>query len=494
MWQKMKLSGKITYNAAFSITVFMMLIFCNQQLKADIIHLKNGGTIEGQVTDHGNRIAVEFSGGSIEINKSDIQQIENKPLPQNIFAGRLKQLIDNTDSNGCIKLAHWAMSKDLQREYVQALRTALLLDKNNSQAEKLLRDYRLRLQELPYNEKAAQKLLSEMGSDFRIMRTRHYRIGYNCSDIFVELTAQRLEDVYGVFLDFFQDRNFEPAPVSDRLEVVLFDNEQQFRAYVKANQLQMSNSVGFYSGKTNRCYFYDSFNDKNYRRNLEKFRQARQQLEDFRQKVSDNDSDIYYTVTETDGSEIRLNKRRMLNRLDDNEAELDEQFQLLRKSYVNKNINVTVHEANHQLSYLCGIFSRYCQTPKWLIEGLAVYFEAANEGHWQKPGEIHPERLKIFLEKHDTSQTITLAQLLTRDKLFNLAESDGKSAYASAWALFYYLVWHQHEKLFDYIYDLSLRMSTEPYSDQERIEDFEKYFGNRKILEKHWRYFMSTLQ
>jgi len=256
----------------------------------------------------------------------------------------------------------------------------------------------------------------------------------------------------------------------------------------------MSNSVCFYSGKTNRCYFYDSFNDKNYRRNLEKFRQARQQLEDFRQKVSDNDSDIYYTVTETDGSEIRLNKRRMLNRLDDNEAELDEQFQLLRKSYVNKNINVTVHEANHQLSYLCGIFSRYCQTPKWLIEGLAVYFEAANEGHWQKPGEIHPERLKIFLEKHDTSQTITLAQLLTRDKLFNLAESDGKSAYASAWALFYYLVWHQHEKLFDYIYDLSLRMSTEPYSDQERIEDFEKYFGNRKILEKHWRYFMSTLQ
>ena len=226
-------------------------------------------------------------------------------------------------------------------------------------------------------------------------------------------------------------------------------------------------------------------------RNLGVFQER---LELNREEVLAGDEDSYYIVTNSDGSQDKLNKRQMLIRLQEHQAELEAQFNLLRDSYQEMNINVTIHEATHQLAYNCGIHNRYYNNPVWLVEGLAMYFEAAAQSRWNKPGEIHPQRLELFIRSCQTGQAIPLETLIKQDKLFSTQKADADITYATAWALFYYLVWQQQEKLFDYMYDLSLRMSEDPYNAEERIKDFKSYFGNIEQLEKHWHYYMTSLQ
>jgi hypothetical protein len=463
-------------------------------LTGDIVHLKTGGTVEGRVEEKQDRVSVTLTSGSMEILKSQIARIEKKALPQDVFAGRLKKLIDENDAPGCIKLAEWAWSQDLEPQYVTALRTALLLDKKNKTARKMLREYQLRLANLPLNEKTVKKIRQDFGQDFNVLRTQHYRIGYNCSDFFAELTAQRLENVYRQFIDVFQARHFEPAPISDRLEVILFDTREQFRRHARNHEKKTWNSAGFYSDRTRRSYFYDAYNDNNYRSQLKKLDAFQQRLNVSREEVLAGDSDSYFLVTNPDGSQDKLNKRQILIRLQEHQAELEAQFELLRDSYQEMNINVTIHEATHHLAYHCGIHNRYFNNPVWLVEGLAMYFEAAAQSRWIKPGEIHPQRLELFIRTCQTDRSIPLETLITQDKIFNTQNADADVVYASAWALFYYLVWQQPDKLFDYMYDLSLRMSEDFYKAAERKKNFEAYFGDIERLEKHWHYYMTSLQ
>ena len=229
------------------------------QTNADIVHLNQGGQIEGKITRQNSTITIEFPNGSITVNADDIEKIEQKPLPQNVFAARLQKA---STPNACIELAKWALTKNLDKQYIAALRTALLIDHKHVEARRLLREYKLYHAHLPYNEYAAKKLLADTGENFEIYRTEHYRICYNSAFIFTEITGQRLEQLYQEFMAFFEERNFEPAPLTDRLEVVLFDNPGMYRSYVEKLSAEMTYSSGFYSNKTGRSYFYDFISQK----------------------------------------------------------------------------------------------------------------------------------------------------------------------------------------------------------------------------------------
>ena len=489
----MKNSRKPIY-LFFLLTVYLQIIPAVSRLSADIVHLKQGGSLEGRLTDQGEQVTLVFPGGSIVVKKSDISRIEKKDLPQDIFAARLKQATDAADADACVELARWAFNKDLLKEYVFALRNALLIDPKHAAAEKLLRAYQLHLENLPENETAAQKMLQDMGPDFKLLRSQHFRICYNCTDIFAKITAARIEGVYYEFVSFFQRRNLEPALLTDRLEVILFDTHAQYRAYAQNYDPDMANSSGFYHTLTDRSYFYDSLNDPQIQDFKNQLLQAQERLDKMRREVqAGHNPDIRYTFTDPDGNRKEFSRRDALEELKKQEKELDLQFEKLRLAYLSQNINITVHEATHQLSYACGIFSRYYQNPKWLVEGLALYFEAARNDQWRKPGEIHPQRLKIFLNEAPSPQRLTFEKLITDDEIFNTSRNQAKQAYASAWALFYYLTWQQHEKLFDYIFELSLRISDKPYSAEQRLNDFKKFFGDISSLEAHCRQIMATL-
>jgi len=464
-------------------------------IRGDVIHLKNGGRMEGRVTQQGEMITIEYRGGSIVVHSQSVLRIEKKELAEQIFANRLHKAANDADA--CVKLAEWAFKKDLNREYVQALRCALLIDPGHIKARRLLRTYKIHYAHLPDNAKARQKLLDDHIEDFQIFCTDHYRICYNTTQAFAHFTGERLEKLYEEFMIFFEDRNFEPAPLTDRLEVVLFDSAQEFHGFSREISPKTTYSTGFYTSKTNRSYFYDSISENNskYRQVKDKLLQEQKKLSDFRRQVQENnDPRARYIFKDSNGSESKLDKKQALKRLDRQENELQNEYAKLHNFYRDQNITVTMHEGTHQLAYNCGIHSRYFQNPTWLVEGLAVFFENLGEQQGERPGQLNQNRFQYFGKAYAAGRLVPLKELLTRDNLFHLGGDSALTAYAEAWALFYYLANQKHEKLFDYIFDLSLRMTRQnlPYNYEHRLKDFEKYFGLLTNLERDWLAYMNN--
>ncbi len=473
------------------LTTFVFLT----SLSGDIVHLENGGQLEGKVTDLGDRLKVEYSGGTMTVAKSSVKKLEQKALPEQIFVARLDKL---NDPDACIKLAEWALSKNLDDEYARALRKAIMLDPDHQRARTLLQDFALHFSNLPVNEEASRRLLADSGPGFQIYRTRHFRIAYNTDPIFAEMTAERLEKLYEYFMIFFQDRHFEPAPLTDRLEVVLYNTREEFKEMAVQISADMTYASGFYAHKTGRGYFYDSLTDNNYHyfEMREKINSMRRENDDFRQKVLANRDDrLFYVVKDEFGNEQRLERSEMLLELDERDRMLNEQTQQLIKIYREQNITVTIHEGTHQLAYKTGIHNPYIRNPLWLVEGLAMYFEAPGWTDWEGPGQINQNRLQRFIENTHSQSPVKLKALIASDRPFELSGSLARDAYAASWALFYYLTNRHHEKLFDYMYNLSLKSVTEnsDYTPEKRLTDFQEYFGKIEHVERDWYAYMKNL-
>ncbi|MCF7957374.1 MAG: DUF1570 domain-containing protein [Phycisphaerae bacterium] len=459
----------------------------------DVVYLKDGGFIEGRVTRRGDSVEVRYGGGTMVVSSKDVDRVAKKLLPTEAFAVKLIQA--RGDAKKCVELAHWAHRKGLNEQYVEALRTAILADHDHKTARRMLREFKLYLNQLPENSMAGEKMVADMGEGFKLHRTAHYRICYNSDAMFAEVTGRRLEEVYQAFMKFFEDRHFAPAPLTDRLEVVLFDSPLRYEKYARHVEQTMAGSSGFYSPKTRRSYFYDNFSDEN--QNLEANRQQiagyQQQLKADWEKVSSKtDPQISYIVTDSAGGRRTLNRQQMLDDLRTQQRKLDAEVARLQTFYTDQNVSVTVHEATHQLAYTCGIHSKYCVTPKWLVEGLALYFEAPTKGQWDGPGQLHEKRLKNLRESWATGSFPGLHRLLVDDNTIHVSGQAGRESYAVAWGLFYYLVYDHHEKLFDYIYEMSLKINEpgESYSPGKRVSDFEKYFGKIADIEQGFKTFI----
>lgn len=144
------------------------------------------------------------------------------------------------------------------------------------------------------------------------------------------------------------------------------------------------------------------------------------------------------------------------------------------------NAETIVHEALHQVAFNTGLHSRYAPQPHWLVEGLAVMFEAPgvwNSGRYRlSTDRINQGRLRdfqFFAERGRPPDT--LPQLISSDSPF---QSDPGRAYADAWALTFYLVESQPAKYFQYLATIAGRPAHTDYRSPERLRDFTAAFGS----------------
>jgi Protein of unknown function (DUF1570) len=100
-----------------------------------------------------------------------------------------------------------------------------------------------------------------------------------------------------------------------------------------------------------------------------------------------------------------------------------------------QNASTIIHEATHQTAYNVGIHSRFTATPRWLVEGLAMMFEA--RGVWDslnypnKSDRVNAERLRDFRDYLKRRPEGSLASLIASDERFRTEPLD---AYAESWA------------------------------------------------------------
>ena len=162
-----------------------------------------------------------------------------------------------------------------------------------------------------------------------------------------------------------------------------------------------------------------------------------------------------------------------------------------------QNASAVIHEATHLTAFNTGIHSRSAAPPTWVVEGLAMLFEAPgvynSRSFTRQTDRINRERLDQFkqhvLPEH---QPKLLESMIASDKLFRLTPA---AAYAEAWALTFFLVETDPRRYADYLARTAVRPPFIDYTAAERTADFTAIFGDEwGMLEARLLRFMKGLK
>ncbi|MHC4471523.1 MAG: hypothetical protein ACYS99_11225 [Planctomycetota bacterium] len=104
---------------------------------ADVVHLKNGGRIEGKVVDKGDAYEVTHRYGKITVKKSDVVSIEKKATLAETYAKK-RAAIDVKNADQLVALAKWCRENGWETQAVKDFRAALALDPDHRGAHTAL--------------------------------------------------------------------------------------------------------------------------------------------------------------------------------------------------------------------------------------------------------------------------------------------------------------------------------------------------------------------
>ena len=106
--------------------------------KQGTVKLTDGRTLEGDITETGDKIIVKMKGGQATLNRQAVAPngITYGDNPAAEFDQRMGELAP-TDAAGRVKLAHWAFDHKLYDQALQAVDSALEIDRRNQEARDL---------------------------------------------------------------------------------------------------------------------------------------------------------------------------------------------------------------------------------------------------------------------------------------------------------------------------------------------------------------------
>jgi hypothetical protein len=294
-----------------------------------------------------------------------------------------------------------------------------------------------------------KQLLSMLPQGFKIHQTKHYSICYNTSTGYAQWVGALYERLYSAFYVYWPSKGAELKEPDFPLAAVVFDTRANYEQYARG-ELGASTStiMGFYSLHTNMVTMYDL----------------------------------------TGHEELRFVGDR------NSQARIS---QVLSQPNAERNVATIVHEATHQLAFNSGLQERFTDTPFWVSEGLAVFFETPdldNAKGWRKIGAVNRYNLINFRKYLRTREPGALTKLLSDDKRFRdpAAMAD---AYSEAWALNYYLINTQAEAYSKYLKLLSEQTPLVMQEPAARQEQFLKVIGRTlEELEADLLRYMRTVE
>ncbi|MEZ6045320.1 MAG: DUF1570 domain-containing protein [Planctomycetaceae bacterium] len=216
----------------------------------------------------------------------------------------------------------------------------------------------------------ATELISELGTGFSAYQTENYLLISEMSADYTDWVGTLLEQVYSQFFKEWKSPDLKIEKPSAPLVILLFADRDKFNRYIETELLQETlPNQGFYSVRTNRVVLIDMAEGKSW--------------------------------IETRNS--RVGEQALGNAL--------------------LNTSTIAHEGVHQLCYNCGMFVRFADTPLWVSEGIALYFETPSlrsRTGWGGTGRINNNRLFQFrdFQKMDRPED-SLTQLISSNKLLS---------------------------------------------------------------------------
>ncbi|MDO4573849.1 MAG: DUF1570 domain-containing protein [Planctomycetia bacterium] len=296
------------------------------------------------------------------------------------------------------------------------------------------------------SQEIGKAYLQELPEGFEVLYTPHYTIFHDTTRDYARWCGILMEKLYTTFANFWKKRGYELPEPEFPLVIVLFSTHRDYRAFAKKDVGEVGNAIiGYYSYQSNRVVCYDLSGQ-------EKYAEER-------------------SSTTTFGAVTR---------------------EILSRPDAAKQVATIIHEATHQLVYNRGLAVRYGDVPLWYNEGIALYFESPNlksEKGWQAIGKKNPLRYPAFQEYLARRPENSLRQLLSSDDTFRDVDTAG-DAYAESWALTWFLLRARQKAYIAYARHLAEKKALLNDTPEERIQEFERFFGSLEKLDRDFVRYM----
>ena len=301
----------------------------------------------------------------------------------------------------------------------------------------------------PYSaQQMTRSVLAELPKGFDVHQTTHYLIFFETSRAYAQWCGAMFERLYGAFHNFWSHKGFELEEPEFMLVAVVFADKNSYVKYTEKDLGDAAGSIiGYFNLATNRMMMYD------------------------------------LTGTATAGRPGRGGGSVQIS-------------QILAAPEAASTVSTVVHEATHQIAFNCGLQARYSDCPLWFSEGIAMYFETPDlhsAKGWAGVGAVNRPRLAQFQQLLRSRGAESLKTLLTGDKQFRDVK-EGGNAYAEAWALTYFLLRQHSKEYVEYLKMLSKKTPLLQDGPEQRLKEFEHYFGPWQKLDGEFQRAMSRLK
>lgn len=119
-----------------SVATLLAMLLALSAARGDIVHLDDGTTLEGEVTEEGDTIRVRMGHTSVTVQRSRVLKIEKKKSPREIYHERAASAPNTADAH--YQLALWCQKKKLYRDMRRELEKVIEIDTNHEGAHKRL--------------------------------------------------------------------------------------------------------------------------------------------------------------------------------------------------------------------------------------------------------------------------------------------------------------------------------------------------------------------
>lgn len=280
--------------------------------------------------------------------------------------------------------------------------------------------------------KVAQQLKRELGDEFLSLETEHFVIVYNTSETYARWVGDLYEKLYKSFHRYW-DRQIELSEPRLPMVALVFNSRDAYMQFAKPEVGELAKDmIGYYHLQTNRIVSFD--------------------------------------ITGVQGLAQpgqRYASREML-------------MQLFAQPQAERTVATVVHEAVHQIAYNCGLQVRLADNPKWVSEGMAMFFEVPDKSSvgWGTIGKVNPIQLVQFRKYLGSRPADSLTTLISDDSRFSGPADQVLGAYAESWALTYFLMKAQKKNFAAYLTDLGQLKPLGETDPRQRMELFKKHFGS----------------
>lgn len=459
-----------------------------------VAHAQDSGFVEYKLLKKGSKRSGIFIQGSWTVNPgktvtvkvpkmgnlffklSDVDFHKAKPFDTQ-FKQRLNKGKSAKSAQLVFEAASWALKHGMLNEFHAAVDEVLKLDPKHEDALRIKR-LKLDMDREISDSPEIEKHLREFGPKkaMEIAKSKHFMLLHDTPKTpppgrgkkpRAQARLELLEQVYESFLFTFFSRGIELEIPKQRMEVVLFDQYNDYTAFSTRLEPSLISAAGFYLPETNVSVFYDHSSDED--------------TKDLAKMAAD--------IRKENAQAKNGQLTQMANTLD--------LLGILEQESLD--ITVVSHEATHQMAANTGLFPRHVRVPRWVHEGLAAYFECPNDATWSGIGAVNQMRIDYYRALEPDREHSNI-DFIVSDQVFDFAASHSSvlHAYGQSWAFTHFMVEKHLPECMKYYRQLGEMPTDVDLSPDILVAVFDQAFGGdesaRTSLDVEWRAYMRSLK